>query len=255
MKVGAYFTAWKGKNYWRLCKGYLNVFMDWELGGAPLPNLLGKRLWIDLGMYTPETETEEHVRLSVRDLRRYWKKIIALEMCDEPHNWPTAKLNAKAAMVKSVVRSEGLEAKPVGATFGTEHFLTRDNWHAAGLDYVSPEAYLDVVPRESPAKARARMVALTDRLLARAGSGKRLGLTLQSYTRAGTWAKNIPALVAIQEPVFQAAKRLGPRLTMLSLFAFARAPQEQGAPGQPPESVVDIPELKAEHQRLRKLYP
>lgn len=262
MKKGYYYTRWPDKNpknYWRFCKGYTNVYMDWELGKRT-PMLIGKKMWVDIGMYKNDKlpnplypESEEYVTKVLTALKPKWRKIIALELGDEL-KWPLRKINAKVVMVKKVMAKLGLEPKPLGITFHRDQIFEGENWKA-NLDYLGLEAYLDYIPGELPLQAAERMESYIKSLLDRVGPKKKLILVDQAYNRNGTW-KSVDSLVAIQEPTFRAAKALGDRLIMLSMFAFARAKVTRLPDGtmSPPISTIDIPALHAEIKKLCRLY-
>lgn len=242
--VGFYFahTAQYGK-FWREVRGFVTLYMDWELG-TRWP-LLGPqhKVWIDLGMYTPEAESPEYISKVIDALRPKWDRIIALELRDEPPvSWTGAKLNKMAMLVKGIVRAKGLGTKPVGATFGEAQVFAGTRWQAKALDYVGVEAYLKKVAGESPADSAQRMREYIKRLLGRTALAKKLIMVGQAYDRRTKAAETIwdePNLMAIQQPIFQAAQGLGDRLLALTLFAYAR-----------PGGTRDYPALKAEIKRL-----
>lgn len=261
MKKGFYFTRWPNKdgkliNYWKLAKPNVNVYMDWELG-LPTPLLIGKKMWVDIGMYKATQETEAYVTKVLTALKPKARKIIAFEMRDEPP-WNQAKTQAKALMVKKVMKQLGYPPIPVGATYHEGHILEGEHgegWKAPALDWLGLEAYIDYIPGELPAVAAKRMESHINRLLAKVGPSKRIIMVSQAYNRNTTWKDNA-SLVAVQEPAFKAAKALGPRLIMLGMFAFARAKSQKTAAGTvtPPVSTIDIPPLWAEIKRLTKVY-
>lgn len=226
MRCGFYYAvADTGQNFWRDVRSWrkVNVYMDWELGKR-LPQLPGRRLWIDLGMYTKDTQTADHVRAVVKALRPSWRKIIALELGDE-FKGTAAQLSARARMVRHVIAEAGLSCPPLFVTQKPEQITGGGPWQkATGIDGLGIEAYLEAIPGEDPFASAARMDDRIRYQLGCIGSDYEVILIGQAYRMSQSW-KQAVNLVAIQDPIFKWAKKLDAegRLTMLAIFAWAKS--------------------------------
>lgn len=245
MKVGYYFakSAAYG-NGWPAVSGFTNVFMDFELNVTGLPTLgPGHKLWFDLFIKEGAPyDSPAYIKKTLTALKPYWNRVMGISLSDEP-NWSKAEVNKKAVQVKALISELGLAPKPVGIVLTSFRVLNTAVCQAAKLDWIGIEGYIDYIEGESPAGAAARVTALLTKQIAKVPATKKIMLIASAFDRNGVW-KNIKSLVAIQEPVFKAAKKLGKRLLSVALFSYKRK-----------GGTEDHPELLKEHKRLRKVYP
>lgn len=238
--------------HWPEVRRRVHLYADFQQG-RPLPALgPGKKLWVDLGMYDAASETAAWVRSQLAILRPKWGKVESLELRDEPHSWSRAKVDSMARMVKHEVAAAGLAPKPVSATFGDIPILKGSNWTAPALDRVGIEAYRLPVAGETPTQARARMAAHIKKQVARVEALaplKKINVVAQGYDRNGAW-RNIPTLVAVQRPAFEAAKALEQRRKLGVLLIFDWGRFGIGVDGMMSFGTRGYEALKAEHNRL-----
>lgn len=212
--------------HWPEVRPRVNLYMDFQ-AGRPMPKILiGKKLWVDLGMYTPNTLTRAHVRSQLALLRPYWGKVTIVELRDEPHQWSRAQVDAMARMVKQEIAAAGLAPKPIGATFGDKAILLDTRWTAPALDVVGVECYIMPVAGETPASARKRMDVHVKRQVVRVkelAPLKKISIVPQGFDRNGAWTR-MDTLVAVQRPAFEMAASLEDqrKLGVVGIFDWGR---------------------------------
>lgn len=180
---------------------------------------------------------DDVIRDSITALRPYWKRIIALELADEP-KWSAAETASVLRKVNAEIARQGLAQKPSIVVYTRDQILKGTTWDVKGI-VPGLECYLDYEGPETDAIARKRMTAMISSLLARVGK-RTVMLVGQAYDRNGTY-KDKESLVAIQQPIFDAARRLQSQGRLLALCSFAYAR---------PGGVTAYPEMKAEIRRL-----
>ena len=264
MRAGYYFADnWSTKDdqgnpiwwmHWPEVKGRVSLYCDYQQD-RPLPKgLAGKRFWIDMGMYDSASETREWVRKQLAILKPRWGKVESLELRDEPHSWSRAKIDSLARMVKAEVATAGLTQKPVSATFGDVPILRDSRWTAPALDRVGIEAYRLPVAGETPTRARLRMAAHIKKQVRRVedlAPLKKINIVVQGYDRNGAW-RNMPTLVAVQRPAFEAAADLEKRQKLGVLLIFDWGRFGVGVDGKMSYGTRGYTALKAEHAALIK---
>jgi hypothetical protein len=215
----------------------VNCYLDWEPDNATTRKLPpGKKLYVCLNIGWQGRTAAEAIEQAIRWLRPAWSRVAALEIADEP-DMTAAELNAASTTIRAALKKAGLAPRPIGATFTGTAILKGQAWKATLLDWVGVEAYVEYKAGEPPAKAAARVRAHIAAQLARVAP-RRVVLIAQSYDRNGTW-DNEASLVALQRPTFEAARALGARLLMLTMFAWAR-----------PGGAREYPVLRAELLKL-----
>lgn len=232
MNFGLYFVNGRYGKHWMKARRYfgkrLNVYRDWELGVTGMTKV-GK-------IIAPLYVDDYDVRESITALRPYWRRIIALELADEP-KWSADETARILRQVNEEIARQGLAPKPSIVVYTRDQILQGTTWKVDGI-IPGLECYLDYKGQETDAQARKRMTAMIGSLLTRVGKRKVM-LVGQAYDRNGTY-KDKESLVAIQQPIFDAARRLQAqgRLIALCPFAYAR-----------PGGVTAYPTMKAEIKR------
>ena len=248
MKTSYYYA--NSKQYgraWKEVKNYCSVYADWE----PLskwPKLVGKQAWVDLNLPQDASERGILIERYLRELTPKWGKILALQLADEP-SWGRIEIGGIARLVKSEMKRLRLEPRPVGATFHYDQIMSGNAWQSVDLDWIGPEFYLKKQANDNATTVGRRMTETCDKLMRRIGRTKRVIPTIMAYDQrktanpaTRTWSE--AELLAMQEPAYEAAYNLGKQALCTLWFSYRR-----------PGGTSEYPALKAEHQRLRRLYP
>lgn len=261
MKLSYYYLDGRYGDYFSKV-GYIDTYHAWarmqyakdytnESVSAWLPRMVskvaraygaGRSIIIGLNMQDPRDAQPRAIKAVLSAMKPYWDKVIAIDIADEP-KWGAIKTTTEARRVKRIVGSLGLAKRPVFITYSVNQILKGNAHNAPGLDTVGVEFYLEPPGPTDLRVAATMMEERIKKLLSRVNATKKIVVVGQAYSRNYEW-KSIPALVAIQEPIFKAAKDLGTRLVALNLFSYGR-----------PSGTFEYPDLKAEHKRLRRLYP
>lgn len=207
----------------------------------------GKRLYLALNMQNRLDATPAAVTKILHGMKPYWARVAAIDLADEA-KWAPLKTQALASRVKKQIASLGLSPRPIGYTQDESGILTRSSHRVPALDFVGVEIYLQAIPGETPGQIRRRTAAHAARLFAKIKANKKIIPTFQAYDRnvSSQWPEEM--IVAMQEPMFQAARSLGSRCPMVLMFNYGR--RGTGIDGKPSGGVALYPAVEAEIRRL-----
>jgi|EndMetStandDraft_5_1072996.scaffolds.fasta_scaffold01899_7 hypothetical protein len=131
----------------------------------------------------------------------YWGQVVWVEIASE-NNMNRWDMQARVDLFNAKLLAHGLADRSAGAIYQREQILTTDGIYAAGLDFVSIEAYVDPsLQNNGPAAVSDLNSYLASAKSRVAGAGKQIVLVGQAYDRNGLWT-NMSTLEMLQSPVY-----------------------------------------------------
>lgn len=241
---GPYFVEWHRKkgepqDFWNATKADCSLYYSWatlalrkneaeprSLMLARLDTYLrraadaGKWIWlaIDFGKFQTQAQALDILKRAAP----FWSQVIAIEVYDEPSSWSRITTAVNLKRVRAMVKSLGLEDRPLEIVYAYDSPTSR--WYLDAADIAGIEAYVDP-PGGTRAENLAAMTDSLDRQFAAVPNGKRIRLIPMAYTRNTT--NGVPNFVPVANipPLIRAAYKRAchdQRVMAVTPFSWAR---------------------------------